>query len=144
MRRLDDLALMGLSCWVELGAGGVYTPVVTGSMRNRLRSQEIEAPRGAYDGGSKARRGSVGIPPPRVFLKKSVQSIENKGREVEKQRQESSRVRKGLEGKEISRKEAVESRGRSCLGGAGGVVFASSRAMIGQIIEVVNNFHSLT
>ncbi len=86
----------------------------------------------------------LAYPPPRVFLKKSVQSIENKGREVEKQLQESSRVRKGLEGKEISRKEAVETRGRSCLGGAGGVVFASSRAMIGQIIEVVNNFHSLT
>jgi hypothetical protein len=31
----------------------VGTPVVTESMRNRLRPEGIEAPRGAYDGGSK-------------------------------------------------------------------------------------------
>jgi hypothetical protein len=39
--------------------------------------------------------------PPRVFLSKSAQSIENKGRERQKKLQESSRVRKWKEGKEI-------------------------------------------
>ena len=33
-------------------AFGVYTPVVTGSMRNRVNPQRIEAPGGAYDGVS--------------------------------------------------------------------------------------------
>ena len=35
-----------------------YTPVVTGSMRNGLRAQGIEAPRGAYDGESEEWRGN--------------------------------------------------------------------------------------
>ncbi len=43
-----------------------------------------------------------------MFCEKSAQSIENKGREVEKQRQESSRVRKRLEGKEIEEVEEVK------------------------------------
>jgi len=47
-----------------------YTPVVTGSMRNRMSAQRIEAPRGGYEGGSEARRGSVGVLPPRVFCEK--------------------------------------------------------------------------
>jgi hypothetical protein len=37
----------------KLTARRQYTPVVTESMRNRLRPEGIEAPRGAYDGGSK-------------------------------------------------------------------------------------------
>src|SRR6266851_178054 len=47
-----------------------YTPVVTGSMRNRVRAQGIEAPRGACDGGSEARRESVGYPHPPGVLQK--------------------------------------------------------------------------
>jgi hypothetical protein len=56
-----------------------------------------------------------------VFCEKSAQSIENKGREVEKERQESSRVRKGLEGKGIEEVgEVREFRIRRLLGrGAG-------------------------
>src|SRR5260370_11695535 len=45
------------------------TPVVTGSMRNRLRRKRIEAPRGACDGGSEARRESAGYPTPGVLQK---------------------------------------------------------------------------
>src|SRR5229473_2752885 len=46
-----------------------YTPVVTGSMRNRLRPKGIEAPRGACGSGGRIleagrwRRESVGVPP---------------------------------------------------------------------------------
>jgi len=40
-----------------------YTPVVTGSMRNRMRAQGIEAPRGAYDGGIEGWRGCAEVPP---------------------------------------------------------------------------------
>ncbi len=47
-------------------------------------------------------------PHPRVFWEKSAQSIENKGREVGKKRQESSRVRKRLEGKEIEEVELMK------------------------------------
>jgi hypothetical protein len=39
--------------------------------------------------------------PPRLFLSKSAEVIENKGREPEKEAQESLRVRKGREVKEI-------------------------------------------
>jgi hypothetical protein len=41
--------------------------------------------------------------PPPVFCEKSPQSIENKGREVAKETQESSRARKRLEIKEIEK-----------------------------------------
>jgi len=59
---------------------------------------------------------------PRVFWEKSAQSIENKGRELEKERQESSRVRKRLQGKGIEEVEEVKGFGRGVtLGrGAGG------------------------
>ena len=50
----------------------------------------------------------MGYPTPRVFWEKSAQSIENKGREVGKERQESSRVRKRLEGKEIEEVELMK------------------------------------
>jgi hypothetical protein len=43
--------------------------------------------------------------PPRVFWKKRLQSIENKGRGLKKERQESSRDGKRLEGKEIEEVE---------------------------------------
>ena len=56
-----------------------YTPVVTGSMRNRVRPQGIEAPRGAYDGGSEAWRGSAEVPPPRVFCEKRLDLLDSKG-----------------------------------------------------------------
>src|SRR5712691_11325376 len=39
--------------------------------------------------------------PPRVFCRKSPEAVENKGREAEKERQESLRVRKRKEVKEI-------------------------------------------
>jgi len=42
-----------------------YTPVVTGSMRNRLRPRGIEAPRGAYDGSARKCRDT---PPPVFFV----------------------------------------------------------------------------
>jgi hypothetical protein len=47
----------------------------------------------------------VDTPHPRVFWEKSLQAIENKGRELGKERQERSRVRKGLERKEIEEVE---------------------------------------
>jgi len=49
----------------------------------------------------------MGIPPPPAFWKKSLQSIENKGNGLEKERQESSRGGKTLQGKEI---EEIEGR----------------------------------
>jgi hypothetical protein len=38
-------------------------------MRNRVRAQGIGAPRGAFDGGSEAWWGSVGVPIPGVFVR---------------------------------------------------------------------------
>jgi hypothetical protein len=58
-------------------------------------------------------------PHPRVFWEKSPQSIENKGREVGKERQESSRVRKRLEGKEIEEVEERKEVGKEVLLGRG-------------------------
>src|SRR5713101_6338631 len=112
-------------------------------MRNGLRPQGIEAPRGAYDGESEEWRGNgsnggTPIPgvcvrvaskglterhfcasvqrtssgrgmPPRVFCQKSAEVIENKGRESEKERQESLRVRKRKEIKEIEEVREVRS-----------------------------------
>src|SRR6266849_230505 len=46
--------------------------------------------------------------PPRVFCKKSAEVIENKRRESEKERQESLRVRKRKEAKEIEEVKEVE------------------------------------
>jgi hypothetical protein len=66
--------------------------VVTGSMRNRLRQQGIEALRGAYDGGSQAWHGCAETPPPRVFPKKRLQMIENKRRDSEKDGKEAATV----------------------------------------------------
>jgi hypothetical protein len=77
-------------------------------MRNRLRLQGIEALRGAHDGGSEAWRGSAEVPPPRVFCRKSVEVIENKGAGREKERKERSRVRKWKEVKEIEEVKEVE------------------------------------
>src|SRR6266851_3651545 len=80
-------------------------------------------------------------PHPRVFWEKSAQSIENKGREVGKERQESSRVRKRLEVKEIAklRRSGSSEEGR-CWDGEPVKRWSDkySQAMIGQIIEVVN------
>ena len=70
--------------------GSAHTPVVTGSMRNGMRAREIEAPRDASYGGSEARRGSVGVPHRRVFCKKRLQAIENKGRVSEKENEEAA------------------------------------------------------
>ena len=58
-----------------------------------------------------------GDTPPPVFWKKSLQSIENKGREFEKERQESSRGGKVLKGKEIEEAEQVRELGRECCWG---------------------------
>src|SRR5713226_6970134 len=46
--------------------------------------------------------------PPRVFWEKSAEVIENKGRESEKERQESLRVRKRKEAKEIEEVKEIE------------------------------------
>lgn len=61
------------------------------------------------------------VPIPPVFCRKSAQSIENKGKEIKKERQESSRVCKGLEGKEIEEVEEVRKfrTGGKCEAGAG-------------------------
>ena len=63
----------------------------------------------------------AGDPTPPGVFEKSAQSIENKGREVEKERQESSRVRKRLEGKEIEEVELMKefTRGAWLAWGAG-------------------------
>jgi hypothetical protein len=50
-----------------------------------------------------------------VFCGKSVQSVENKGREHEKERQESSRVRKGLKEKGIEEVEEVKEFGEEMM-----------------------------
>ncbi len=49
-----------------------------------------------------------GVPPPRVFLQKSAQALENKRQQLKKERQESSRVRKRLEEKEIEEVELMK------------------------------------
>ncbi len=60
---------------LSLGVKGSYTPVVvTGSRRNLLRRLAMEAPHGVYDDGSKARRGSVGVPPTPGVLGKEAAS----------------------------------------------------------------------
>jgi hypothetical protein len=61
-----------------------------------------------------------GDTPPPVFLQKSLQSIENKGRELGKERQESSRGGKRLEGKEIEEAEEVKEFGRGVFLGRDG------------------------
>ncbi len=53
---------------------------------------------------TKSRRGM----PPRVFCEKSVEVVENKGRESEKERKERSRVRKRKEVKEIEEVEGED------------------------------------
>src|SRR5258707_13561382 len=55
--------------------------------------------------------GSGCPPPPRVFLSKSAEAIENKGRRTEKERQERKRVRKDKELKEIEEEDAKGSAG---------------------------------
>src|SRR5712691_9625799 len=52
-------------------------------------------------------RSGRGVPP-RVFCRKSAEVIENKGRESEKERQESLRVRKRKEAKEIEEVKEIE------------------------------------
>ena len=52
-----------------------------------------------------------GIPTP-CFWQKRLQSVENKGQEREKERQESSRGGKRLEGKEIEEAESLREFGR--------------------------------
>ena len=47
----------------------LYTPVVTGSMRNRVRAQGIEGPRGACDGGAKGGGEVLRHPHPGCFRK---------------------------------------------------------------------------
>ena len=78
-----------------------------------------------------------GDTPPPVFWKKSLQSIENKENETEKESQESSRGDKPLGGKEIEESGGGKGvRGMSVVGGTPMKRWRSkySRAMIGQII----------
>src|SRR6266849_1299526 len=77
-------------------------------MRNRLRPQGIEAPRGAYDGGGEKggeKKVDTGRSPTRVFCEKSVKVVEKKGRGAEKERKERSRVRNAMQGKGLRRGE---------------------------------------
>jgi hypothetical protein len=55
-----------------------------------------------------------------VSWEKSLQSLESKGRGYEKERQESSRVRNGLEGKEIEEIEEVKEFGKDLMMEQGG------------------------
>jgi len=59
-----------------------HTPVVTGSMRNRLRAQGIEALRGAYDGGGergRRQRSRQGDMPPGCFARRVCKLLKRKG-----------------------------------------------------------------
>src|SRR6266851_4079433 len=60
-------------------------------------------------GSTEAESGATVTPPSRVFCKKSAEVIENKGREPQKERQESLRVRKRKEIKEIEEVREVRS-----------------------------------
>jgi len=60
-------------------------------MRNRVRAQGIEAPRGAYDGEAKLGAEVLVVPPPRVFWEKRLQTIENRGSERGKERKETTK-----------------------------------------------------
>jgi hypothetical protein len=71
---------------------------------------------------------TVDTPTPPVFCKKSLQSIENKGREHGKEPQESSRARKGLKGKEIEEVEEVKEIGEGMLLGR-----RASETMVAQV-----------
>jgi hypothetical protein len=51
--------------------------------------------------------------PPRVFCRKSAEVVENKGRELKKERKESLRVRKRKEVKEIEEVKEVEGEDRA-------------------------------
>jgi hypothetical protein len=75
-----------------------------------------------------------GIPHPPVIWKKSLQSIENKGKQQEKERQESSRDGKGLQGKEIEEIEERKEVRRAVVKGRSG---ERSQGMIRKISEVV-------
>jgi hypothetical protein len=83
----------------------------------------------------------MGIPPPRVFWKKRLQSVENKGQEREKERQESSRGGKRLEIKEIEEAEFLKEFGRGVWRRRETVkrrLGEHSRQMVPYIIEIVN------
>ena len=71
-------------------------------MRNRVKAQGIEAPRGAYDGGSEGLARKCRGTHPRVFCKKRLQTIENKGRCSQKEGQEDTRGCKSMGGKELA------------------------------------------
>jgi hypothetical protein len=43
----------------------------------------------------------LGTPPPRVFLQKSVQAVENKGCELQKERQERQRARNSVKRRDL-------------------------------------------
>jgi hypothetical protein len=71
-----------------------------------------------------------------VFWKKSLQSIEDKGRGLGKERQESSRGGKVLQGKEIEEAKEVKEFGRGVFLGrdAGGTMLRRVFTNVGQII----------
>jgi hypothetical protein len=56
-----------------------YTPVVTGSMRSRLRTQGILALRSACGGRTGGLAQMRGGTPTRVFLQKSLDLLDSKG-----------------------------------------------------------------
>ena len=81
----------------------------------------------------------AGTPPP-VFWKKSVQTIENKGRDGEKDDKERSRARKDLEGKDIEELEKVRDFREGITAGRGKEPLSEySQARIRRIGEIVNN-----
>ena len=74
----------------------------TGLTGGRFRASDTR------EGALVVRAASCGGMPPPVFLQKSAEVIENKGREPEKERQKSLRARKRQEVKEIKEVEEVK------------------------------------
>jgi hypothetical protein len=80
-----------------------------------------------------------GYAPPPVFWQKRLQSIENKGKELEKERQESSRGGKRLEAKEIEEVEGESEFGRGTL-----VRRGAGETMLRQVFTSYNRTNYLS
>src|SRR5260370_36089946 len=83
-----------------------HAPVVTGSMRNRVRAQGIEAARGACDGGSEAQRESLEYPHPGCFGKRGCKRLKTKETRAEKSTKRRQRGGKPMQTKEVAGLEA--------------------------------------
>jgi hypothetical protein len=61
------------------------------------------------------REGFAKVPPPRVFCKKRLEVIENKGRDVKKEGKETQRGAKPLITKGVARKSAIQKAQRGMM-----------------------------